>query len=444
MASEEIAVTTEQAAAGDNGSVEYKPPFREGVVLGVQHVLAMFAGNVTVPIIVAGALGSTVDEKVFLIQAAMFVAGVATLVQTVGLGRVGARLPVVQGTSFGFLPIAIPIAKSAGLGAVFGGAIVCGIIQVILGYFMNSLRRFFPAVVSGTVVTTIGIMLLPTGIKYAAGGAHIPDDFGAIHHWGLALLVMAIALVLHQFVKGFFAAASILIAIIVGYLVAIPMGMVDFARVASAPWFEAPTPLAYGLDFPMAAVIGMTIMAFVTTMETVGDISGITMGGAQREPSKRELSGGVMGDGLGTVFGGLFNALPNTTYSQNVGLVAYTGVMSRHVVTYGGVFLVLAGLFPKLGAIVGVMPNAVLGGAAIVMFGMIVAAGIKLLASCQLNRRNMLIIALSLSAAIGLAQVPEALASLDGNLAIVLKSGVVPAGFVSLLLNLILPKEEKA
>lgn len=443
MASEELAVSQTEEA-GDNASVEYKPSVQEGVVLGIQHVLAMFAGNVTVPIIVAGALGSTVDEKVFLIQAAMFVAGVATLVQTVGVGRVGARLPVVQGTSFGFLPIALPIAKTAGLGAVFGGAIVCGIVQIVLGYFMNSLRRFFPAVVSGTVVTTIGIMLLPTGIKYAAGGAHIPDDFGAMNHWALALLVIAVALVLHQFVKGFFAAASILIAIIVGYLVAIPMGMVDFGRVASAPWFEIPNPMAYGLDFPMAAVIGMAIMAFVTTMETVGDISGITMGGAKREPSKRELSGGVMGDGLGTVFGGFFNALPNTTYSQNVGLVAYTGVMSRHVVTYGGVFLLLAGLFPKLGALVGVMPNAVLGGAAIVMFGMIVSAGIKLLASCRLNRRNMLIIAMSLSAAIGLAQVPEALSEINGNLAIILKSGVVPAGFVSLILNLILPKEEKA
>ncbi len=443
MASEEIAVS-EPMETGNNSSVEYKPSVREGIVLGVQHVLAMFAGNVTVPIIVAGVLGATVDEKVFLIQAAMFVAGIATLVQTIGVGPVGARLPVVQGTSFGFLPIALPIAKAGGLSAVFGGAIVCGVVQMILGFFMNSLRRFFPAVVSGTVVTTIGIMLLPTGIKYAAGGAHMPDDFGALNHWGLALLVIAIALGLHQFVKGFFAAASILIAIIVGYLVAIPMGMVDFGRVAGAAWFELPKPLAYGLDFPVAAVVSMVIMAFVTTMESVGDISGITMGGAKREPTKRELSGGIMGDGFGTFLAGFLNALPNTTYSQNVGLVAYTGVMSRHVVTYGGVFLILAGLFPKLGAVVGVMPNAVLGGAAIVMFGMIVSAGIKLLASCDLNRRNMLIIAMSLSAAIGLAQVPEALSSLDANLAIVLKSGVIPAGFVSLILNLILPKEEKA
>lgn len=444
MASEDVAVNDDAQTGDDNTSVNYRPPFREGVVLGVQHVLAMFAGNVTVPIIIAGVLGSSVDEKVFLIQAAMFVAGIATLVQTIGLGPVGARLPVVQGTSFGFLPIAIPLAKTAGLGAVFGGAIVCGVVQLILGYFMTSLRRFFPAVVSGTVVMTIGIMLLPTGIKYAAGGAHIPDDFGEANHWALALLVMAVALGLHQFVKGFLASASILIAIIVGYLVAIPMGMVDFGRVASAGWFDVPQPLAYGLDFPVAAVVGMAIMAFITTMETVGDISGITMGGAKREPTRRELSGGVMGDGLGTVLGGFLNALPNTTYSQNVGLVAYTGVMSRHVVTYGGIFLLLSGLFPKLGALIGVMPNAVLGGAAIVMFGMIVSAGIKLLASCDLNRRNMLIIAMSLSAAIGLAQVPDALSSLDGNVAIILQSGVVPAGFVSLILNIILPKEEKA
>ncbi len=420
---------------------EYMPPLRHAIPLGLQHVLAMFAGNITVPIIIAGVIGASPDEKVFLIQAAMLVAGIATLIQTVGIGRVGARLPIVQGTSFGFLPVAIPIAKSFGLAAVLGGALVAGLIQVALGAMLGRIRHWFPPLVTGIVVLAIGIALLPVGIKYAAGGVKA-TDFGAAHHLGMAVFVILLTLVLKFFCKGLVSAAAVFIAIVAGYAVAYPFGMVSFGNVESAAWFAVPTPLQFGLEFPAAAIIGMGVMAFVTTIETVGDISGITMGGAGRDATDKETSGGIMADGIGTSIAAVLNALPNTSYSQNVGLVALTGVMSRHVVSIGAVVLVLAGLVPKLGAVVASIPNAVLGGAAIIMFGMVAAAGLKLIASAELNRRNLVIIALSLGVGLGLQAVPDAVMILPQQIKLLLVSGIIPAAFLAVILNAVLPVEE--
>lgn len=419
----------------------YKPPLAQAVPLGIQHVLAMFAGNVTVPIIIAGIAGLAGADKVFLIQAAMMVAGVATLFQTIGFGPVGARLPIVQGTSFAFIPVMIPIVKGAGLGALFGATLVGGIFHFLLGTFIGRIRGILPPLVTGIVVLAIGLSLIPVGIKYAAGGAHMPPDFGALHHWGLALLVMAVILAVKFLTRGFASAAAILAGLVVGYLVAIPMGMVDFARVGTAAWFALPEIAKYGLEFEMTAILAMCLMSVVSAIETVGDISGITKGGANREATDRELAGGTYADGLGTAFGGLFGAMPNTSYSQNVGLVALTGMMSRHVVTIGALFLILAGLVPKVGAVISVMPNAVLGGAAIVMFGMIAGTGLKLLSDVVMNRRNMVIIALSLGIGLGLKAVPEAVAGLPASVSVLLTSGLLPAAAVAILLNLILPTD---
>ena len=442
---------TEETAPGVTGSgdlreklrdPDYAPPLVQAVPLGIQHVLAMFAGNVTVPIIIAGIAGLAGADKVFLIQAAMLVAGVATLFQTIGFGPVGARLPIVQGTSFAFIPVMIPIVKGAGLGALFGATLVGGLFHFLIGTFIGRIRGILPPLVTGIVVLSIGLSLIPVGIKYAAGGAHMPPDFGALHHWGLAILVILVTLGIKFMTRGFASAAAILAGLVVGYLVAIPFGLVDFARVGSAAWFALPEPMKYGLDFNIAAIIAMCLMSVVSAIETVGDISGITKGGADREATDKELSGGTMADGLGTAIGGLFGAMPNTSYSQNVGLVALTGMMSRHVVTCGAIFLILAGLVPKIGAVIAAMPNAVLGGAAIVMFGMIAGAGLKLLSDVAMNRRNMVIIALSLGIGLGLKSVPEAVAGLPGSVNVLLTSGLLPAAFVAIVLNLLLPQEE--
>ncbi|WP_085905959.1 uracil-xanthine permease family protein [Kiloniella majae] len=419
----------------------YCPPLKEAVPLGLQHVLAMFAGNVTVPIIIAGVAGLSGGDKIFLIQTAMFVAGIATLMQTIGIGPIGARLPIVQGTSFAFIPIMIPIVKTAGLGALFASAAIGGVFHFILGTFIGRIRGILPPLVTGIVVLSIGLALIPVGIKYAAGGAGKVPDFGAWHHIFLATLVIVVTLGVKFMTKGFFSASAVLIGLIVGYLVAIPMGMVDFGRVASAGWFSVPSLLQYGFEINTAAVLGMLLVSVVSAIETVGDISGITTGGAGREATDKELAGGTMADGLGTTVGALFGAMPNTSYSQNVGLVALTGVMSRHVVTCGAIFLIVAGLFPKIGAVISVMPNAVLGGASIIMFGMIAGAGLKLLSMTALTRRDMVIIAVSLGIGLGLKSVPEAVATMPETAKILLTSGLVPAAFLAIVLNLIIPKD---
>ena len=424
----------------------YMPPLRSAIPLGLQHVLAMFVGNITVPIIIAGILGVTPEEKVFLIQAAIFVSGIATLIQTIGAGPIGARLPIVQGTSFGFLPVSIPIAKTYGFGVLFGGALIGGLVQLFLGAILKKIRHWFPPIVTGVVVLVIVISLMKVALIYAGGGQWLmvnkPELFASGKQLFLAITVLLVTLGIHQFAKGFLSMASILTGLVVGYLLAIPMGMVNFDAIANAAWFAFPTPLKFGMKFNFAAILGMSIMALITTIESVGDISGITIGGAGREATDKELSGGIMADGVGTALASFFGALPNTSYSQNVGVVAITGVMSRHVVTIGAIFLVLAGLVPKLGAIVSAMPQAVLGGASIVMFGMIAAAGVKLLAQEELNRRNMLIIAISLTFGIGLPLAPKFVQYFPTQLAVVMESGIVPAGVFALIMDRIMPREK--
>jgi len=422
----------------------YLPPLKRAIPLGIQHVMAMFVGNITVPIIIAGLIGVTPEEKVFLIQVAIFIAGVATLIQTIGVGPVGARLPIVQGTSFGFLPVSIPLAKTYGLGVLFGGALFAGLVQVCLGAILKKIRHWFPPIVTGVVVLVIGISLMQVALVYAGGGKWLMDNKPELFATGkqlfLSITVLVVTLGVHQFGRGIFATASILIGLIVGYLIAIPMGMVNFSIIANAAWFAVPSPFKFGLSFNIAAILGMGIMALITTIETVGDISGITIGGAGREATDKELSGGIMADGAGTALASLFGALPNTSFSQNVGVIAFTGVMSRHVVTIGAIFLVLAGLIPKLGAIVSAMPQAVLGGASIVMFGMIAATGVKLLTQEALNRRNMLIVAVCLTLGIGLPQVPQFVQFFPTQLGVVMKSGIVPAGVFALVMDRILPR----
>ena len=422
-------------------------PLSKSIPLGIQHVLAMFAGNITVPIIVAGVFGQTPEQKIFLIQMALFVAGVATLVQTIGIGKIGSKLPIIQGTSFGFIPVMLPF-KAFGLGAVFGAALIGGIFQMFLGYFLKPIRHMFPPLVTGIVVLMIGVSLLGVGFQYAGGGAWLlnnkPEVFANGSHLFLAFTVLIVTVVVHQYSKGFLGAASILIGMVVGYLVAIPMGMIQFGKIASASWFSLPMPLQYGLDFVPGAIILMLFMAVVTTIETIGDISATTMGGDNREATDEELSGGILADGLGTVFASLFNAMPNTSYSQNAGLVAFTGVISRHVGTIAGVILILLGLFPKLGGVIAAMPESILGGAAIVMFGLITAAGIKLIAQSEMTKRNLLILGLSLSFGIGMYLKPEFAShvpDLGIKLSLLLTTGLIPAGILAFVLNAILPKE---
>jgi NCS2 family nucleobase:cation symporter-2 len=407
----------------------------------------MFAGNITVPIIIAGIFGQTPEQKIFLIQMALFVAGVATVIQTVGYGKIGSRLPIIQGTSFAFIPVMAPFAK-AGLGAVFTAAFIGGIFQMWIGRMLKPIRHLFPPLVTGIVVLMIGISLLKVGFMYAGGGGWLlnnkPEVFGNSNHLIISFTVLIVAVWANQKGKGMVSSASILIGMIAGYIVAMMMGMVNYGKIAGADWFAFPMPLQYGIEFIPGAIILMLFMAVVTTIETIGDISATTMGGANREATDKELSGGIMADGLGTAFGSLFNAMPNTSYSQNAGLVAFTGVISRHVGTVAGVILILMGLFPKLGGIIAAMPESVIGGAAIIMFGLITSAGIKLVAQSEMNQRNLLILGLSLSFGIGMSLLPQFVAHIPDfgiSLKLLLTTGLIPAGMLAFVLNATLSKK---
>jgi len=436
-----------RSKANTNISSNKKLPLGQSIPLGIQHVLAMFAGNITVPIIIANIFGQTTDEKIFLIQMSLFVAGVATLIQTIGFGKVGSKLPIIQGTSFAFIPVMAPFAK-VGLGAVFTAAFIGGIFQMWIGKILKPIRHMFPPLVTGIVVLMIGVSLLKVGFMYAGGGAWLmknqPDVFGGMRHLILAFIVLIVAVALNQKGKGMVSSASILIGMVVGYIVAIPMGMIKFSKIANADWFAIPMPLQYGIDFVPAAIILMLFMSIVTTIETIGDISATTMGGANREATDKELSGGIMADGVGTAFGSLFNAMPNTSYSQNAGLVAFTGVVSRHVGTVAGAILIILGLFPKLGGVIAAMPESIIGGAAIIMFGLITAAGIKLISQSKMDQRNLLILSLSLSFGIGMSLLPQFVAHIPDfgiQLKLLLTTGLIPAGLLAFILNATLPKK---
>lgn len=435
------------STAGMYADPNVTPPIGQAVPLGLQHVLAMFASNVTPSIIVAGAAGLAFGgaEQVYLIQMAMLFAGIATVFQTVGIGPIGARLPIMQGTSFAFVGVLAGIAATQGLGVALTACIIGGLIHFALGSVIGSLRWLFPPLVTGLVILAIGLYLIPVAIKYAAGGAAdfqmAAESFGSLKHWSVALTVVIVALLCKFFMKGLISNAAILIGLIAGYLLAIALGMVSFGAVANASWITSIQPLPYGFEFSLGAVIAVTLVSIVSAIETVGDASATTKAGAGRDATDQEIAGATYADGLGTAVAGVFGGLPNTSFSQNVGIVGMTGVMSRHVVTIGGIILIICGLLPKIGAVIASMPLPVLGGGVIVMFGMVAAAGLNMLTEVKMNRRNMIIIAVSLAAGLGLNLVPTAVQYLPGVVKTLATSAVAPTAIVAIALNLILPEE---
>lgn len=429
--------------------INYLPPLAVSVPLGFQHVLAMFVSNVTPAIIVAGAVGfgfgtADISTMVYMIQMSMVFAGIATLLQTIGIGPVGARLPIVQGTSFAFIPVMIPIAQMYGMAALMGGIIVCGVFQFLLGSVIGKVRHWLPPLVTGLVVLLIGLSLIRVGIQYAAGGVPLigSPEYGSLVHWFLAMVVIVVTVVLKFFTRGMLSVSALLLGLLAGYLVALLLGQVSFHEVAKASWFALPDLFHFGIEFEITAVVALCLMSIVSAIETVGDISGVTKGGAGREATRREIAGGTMADGLGTAVSGLFGALPNTSFSQNVGLISLTGVMSRHVVTLGALVLLSCGLIPKFGAAISSMPVSVLGGGVIVMFGMVAAAGANLLSTVHWTRRNMMIFAIALSIGLGLQLEPDSLQHLPSTVSVLLVTGLLPAAAIAITLNLLVPEDE--
>ena len=438
---------------------DYTPALHKAVPLGIQHVLAMFVSNVTPAIIISGAAGfgfgsdagaQGFPDMTYLIQMSMLFAGIATLFQTIGMGPVGARLPIVQGTSFAFIPIMIPLVAGKGveaLPALFGGILIGGLFHAALGTVIGKIRFALPPLVTGLVVTMIGLALVKVGIQYSAGGIPAIDkpEYGSLLNWSAALVVVFVTLGLKFYARGMLSVSAVVIGIFVGYIYALMVGMVTFDGIATswgrASSFALPVPFKYGFEFGFAAIVGFCLMAFVSAVETVGDVSGITKGGAGREATDLEIQGATYADGIGSAVAGIFGGFPNTSFSQNVGLIAMTGVMSRHVVTIGALFLILCGLVPKVGAVIRTIPIEVLGGGVIVMFGMVVAAGVSMLSDVNWNRRNMVIFAIALSIGLGLQLDPKAVQYLPDTLRILMTSGLLPAAAIAIILNLVLPEE---
>ena len=449
-----------------------KMPLKQAIPLGLQHVLAMFVGNLTPLLIITGACGIASGEfaalQLHLLQNAMLIAGLVTLVQLFSIGPIGGNVPIIMGTSSGFIGVFQSVSKTMGggllaYGAIMGASIIGGLFEGVLGFFLKPLRKFFPSVVTGTVVLSIGLSLISVGIN-SFGGGNTAVDFGSMENLLLALFVLAMILFFKHGTKGFTSSSSILLGIICGYIAAFIMGLVlpttgvtadgveytkawvlNWDKVANAAWFELPRIMPVKPIFDLRAILPVIIMFIVTAVETIGDISGVMEGGLGREATDKELSGGVICDGVGSSFAALFGVLPNTSFSQNVGLVAMTKVVNRFALATGAIFLILCGLCPKLAALVSMMPQSVLGGAAVMMFSSIVISGIQLITKEPLTGRNLSIVAVALGVGYGmganagiLAQAPQAIQLIFGG------SGIVPAALVAILLNIILPKEKAA
>ena len=451
-------------------SFEGKMPLGQAIPLGLQQVLAMFVGNLTPLLIIGGACGimggtEFVNLQISLLQNAMIIAGIVTLVQLYAIGPCGGKVPIIMGTSSGFIGVFSSVVATMGsgvvaYGAIMGASIIGGIFEGILGFFLKPLRRFFPSVVTGTVVLSMGLSLIAVGIN-SFGGGFKTKDFGSMENLGLGLFVLIVILFFKHGTKGFLSSSSILLGIIAGYIAAFIMGMVlpttgvtakgvtftkswvlNWDKVANAGWFAVPDFMPVDIIFDMRAIIPVCIMFIVTAVETVGDISGVMEGGLEREATDKELAGGVICDGLGSSFAALFGVLPNTSFSQNVGLVAMTKVVNRFALATGAVFLILCGLIPKLGALVSIMPQSVLGGAAVMMFSSIVVSGIQLITKEKLTPRNLTIVAVALGVGYGMGANPGILAHAPAAVKLIFGgSGIVPAALVAIILNIVLPQD---
>ncbi|MFA6849878.1 MAG: nucleobase:cation symporter-2 family protein [Selenomonadaceae bacterium] len=421
--------------------VDQKLPLGQTFLYGLQHVLAMYAGAVAVPLILANALGLDTKQLIYLINADLFTCGIATLIQTLGPCKIGSKLPVIQGVTFAAVTPMIMIGKNGGLTDIYGAVMVAGLVVFFIAPYFSNLIRFFPPLVTGSVITIIGLSLLPVAVRWAGGGNPAAKDFGDISSLLLALLVLAIVIVFYRCFTGFWRNISVLLGLIAGTIIAAFMGRVDFSAVTDAGWIGISTPFAFGAPtFNVSAVASMILVMLVVMTETTGDL--IAVGEiVDKEIDKKTLSRGLRADGFSTFLGGIFNSFPYTAFAQNIGLISLTNVKSRFVVAASGVIMVSLGLFPKLAALIASIPAPVLGGAGVVMFGMVAANGIKTLSKVNFNDSyNILIVGVSLAMGLIPMAVPNFYAHLTGTLQVIFDSGITIGSLTAIILNAILNK----
>ncbi|MBM7866955.1 purine permease [Heliobacterium gestii] len=419
--------------------VDEKLPMGQLFTYGLQHVLAMYAGAVAVPLILANALGLSTEQLIFLINADLFTCGIATIIQTVGFWKVGVRIPMIQGVTFAAVTPMIIIGKSQGLTGIYGAIIVAGLFTFLLAPYFSRLLRFFPPVVTGTIITIIGITLMPVAVRWAGGGNPAAPDFANMTNIGLALITLVMVLFFYRYFKGFLSNIAVLLGLMGGTAIAIPFGIVSFAEVGKAGWFNITTPFWFGYPtFDVASIAAMVLVMLVVMTETTGDC--IAIGEIIDKPvTQDDLSRCLRADGLSTVLGGIFNSFPYTAFAQNVGLVGLTRVRSRYVVTAAGVILTVLGLFPKLAAIIAAIPSPVLGGAGIAMFGMVAASGIKTLSKINFDgTHNIMVVAVSIGVGMITLAVPNFFDHFPNWAQVILHSGITAGSLSAIALNALL------
>ncbi|MFI6497415.1 nucleobase:cation symporter-2 family protein [Nonomuraea typhae] len=418
--------------------VDQRLPLRQAGPLGLQHVLAMYAGAVAVPLIVGGALKLPPEQLAYLINADLLISGVATLIQCVGVWRFGVRLPIMQGVTFAAVTPMIAIGTAGGgLPAIYGAVIVSGLLVILVAPYFAKIVRFFPPLVTGTIITIIGLSLLPVAARWAAGGAGSPS-FGQPRNIALAAAVLLVVLALYRFAPPAAGRVAVLLGIAAGTLAAIPLGFTDFSAAGRADLVGISTPFAFGLPtFEATAIISMCVVMLVAMTETTGDFIAVSeLTGA--ELTGRRLADGLRADGFSTALGGVFNTFPYTAFAQNVGLVGLTGVKSRWVVAIAGGILVLLGLVPMLGAVIAAVPQPVLGGAGIAMFGTVAASGIRTLSRVDFRgNHNLVIVAVSIGVAAIPVGTPGFYEHFPSWAKIILDSGISTGSLVVIVLNLL-------
>lgn len=438
---------TKETISNELFELNGKPTFAQALPLALQHVVAMIVGCVTPSIIISNVAGLSKQDSVILIQAALTMSAVSTLFQVYPLLRskkvsIGSGLPVIMGISFAYVPTMQAIAGEFDIATILGAQIFGGVIALLVGLFIKKIRKFFPPLITGTVVFAIGISLYPTAINYMAGGTSNPS-YGSWENWLVAIITLAVVTFLNHYGKGIFKLASILIGIIVGYIISLGFGMIDFSSVADASWFAFPKLLHFGIHFEPSACIALGLLFAINAIQAIGDFSATTTNGLDRMPSDEELNGGIVAYGLTNILCAFFGGLPTATYSQNVGIVGSTKVVAKKVFSLAALIILIAGLIPKFSSILTTIPYCVLGGATVSVFASIAMTGIKLITTEPMDYRNTSIVGLAIALGVGVTQASSALATLPTWVTTIFgKSPVVLATITAVFLNLVLPKEK--
>lgn len=422
-----------------------KPSWGAAFPQAMQHVLAMLIGNITPPMLIAGTCGLSAEEKIMLTQAAMIIGGITTLLQLFPVFGFGMKMPNVMGVAFAYMPILTIIGQQYGIAAIFGSQLVAGFVSIFVGMFIGKIRRFFPPIVSGTVVMSIGLSLYKTAISYIGGGsaAQANGTFGSGKFWFLAILTLIVTLACNFFGKGLVKASGMLIGIVVGYAASLLVGgVVSFADFEAASWFALPRPFYFGMEFHLDAIVMMILMYMVQAVQTIGDVSSTAIGGFGRQCTDQELGGAIKGQGICGMIGAVIGGLPTDPYSQNVGLICTTKVVARRVFAMVGVIMLLAGIFPKFSGLMATIPQPVLGGATVTVFAAITMSGIQLLNEQPLNYRNRMIVGIALAIGLGIDAAPDILQFVPQLLRNIFGSSLVVSFLIVFVLNLIIPKDD--